>query len=188
MTCGTIFLVILAIVFTIYTWQKRRKKIEAVWLEDSGTNVLERWRYSPEEWKKFAEEDFSWVTNKDSPGEFSISDDSILISNGSDEFFRDLQRDWVLTSIEFRETTSIFKIILRRSVSNNLRDAYEYDYEDVWIPIPPGNTEKARRIVEHFEEIKRVMKENLRGATTNDLLFGQFLNSESSEDEKTENP
>ena len=48
---------------------------------------------SAKEWKKFAEDDFSWVKNKDLPGEFSISDDSILISNGSDEFFRDLQSE-----------------------------------------------------------------------------------------------
>lgn len=63
---------------------------------------------------------------------------------------------------------------------------YEHFYEDLWIPIPPGNTEKARRIVEHFHENMRIMKENLKGAATNDLLFGQFLNSEVSEDENSE--
>jgi hypothetical protein len=187
MTCGTLVLIILTIALIIYTWQRRRKKIDAIWLEDSDTNVLERWKYSPEEWKKFAEDDFSWVKNKDLPGEFSISDDSILISNGRDEFFRDINGEWTLTNIEFRESTSIFRIKLRQSRENRSIDMYEYFYEDLWIPIPPGNTEKARRIVEHFYENMRIMKENLKGAGTNDLLFGQFLNSEISEDENSEN-
>lgn len=185
MKCGYFLIILAAIILFFLNRRHKRKQIEAMWLDDSGANVLDKWKYSPEEWKKFAEDDFRWVKNKNLPGEFSISDDSILISNGQDEFFRSLRNEWTLTAIEFRETTSIFRINLTRSRFNNSRNIYEYDNEDLWIPIPPENTERANRIVTHFHENMRTARENLKGATTNDLLFGQFL-QDAPKDEKSD--
>lgn len=112
MTCGMIFFGILVFILLIYQWRKKREKIDAIWTGSDDSDLLERWTYSPEEWKKFAEDDFRWVKHKDLAGDLIISDSSILISNGLDKFYRDLHREWTLTEIEFRETTSIFRIKL----------------------------------------------------------------------------
>ena len=187
MTFGTFIIIVLAIALIVLSWRRRRRKINAMWLENEGTNIVGRWQYSPEEWKEFSEDHFTWVKNKDVPGELIISDDSILISNGLDELFWDISGKWTLDNIEFREALSVFDIRLRGSRRNRLLDTYETVYEDVWIPLPSGNPEKARRVVEHFQENEREMKENLNGATTNDLLFSRFLNSEPAENEDSEN-
>lgn len=177
-----IFLFIVGVILIFLNWRRKRKQIDEAWLESAV--VLGRWKYTPEQWKKLSEDYFPWIKNKDLPGEFSISDDSILISNGKDEFFRDLKGEWTLTDISYRDGSPIFHIKLRKMRLN--QSLGYYDYEEIWIPLPPGNAEKTTRVVEHFHQNTKESTENLKGAGTNDLLFGQFLNSES-DDEKTEN-
>ena len=163
-------------------WRSRRKRINEIFL--GKVAALGRWNYTPEEWKKFSEEHFPWVKNKDSAGIFSISDEDILISNGQDEFFRDLTYKYLLAHIEYRDDSSIFYIKMKKLKAQNGSNekVYYQGYEELSIPLPPGNAEKADRVIERLRQIAREKFEASQGQASTDLVFGQFLNSPTDED------
>jgi len=182
MAFGFFFVIFAAAAILFFIgWRGGRKRINDIFLGNAA--VLGRWEYTPEEWKIFSEDYFPWVKNKDLAGIFSISDDAILISNGQDELFLDLINQHVLAHIEYRDDPSILHIKLKKlKRSTRYEKIYYDDYKELQIPLPPGNAEKANRIVEQFHQIAREMFEATKGMASSDLVFGQFLNSRTDED------
>jgi hypothetical protein len=168
-----------AFVIVIFFSQRSRKKhIKDLYL--GKTAVLGRWEYTPEEWKKFSEDYFPWVRNKDSAGIFSISEDAILISNGRDELYLDLAYRHILMHIEYCDEPPVFHIKLKK-LKYEMRGGgkvYYDDFVEMEIPLPPGNAELANRIVERFKEIEKADFEATRSMASSDLVFAQFLNEQ----------
>ncbi len=182
MAFGFFFVIfVIAVILYFVGRNYSKKRIENMLSGNDG--ILGRWQYTPEEWKKFSEDYFPWVYNKDAAGILSISLDTILISNREDELFLDLTYQYILSHIEYRDELSVFHLKLKK-----LKSSYEgvktyYDgYTELQIPLPPGNAEKANHIVEQFNQDTRERSENLQSSASKDLVFAQFLNNQTDED------
>jgi len=171
-----------AVILIFISWRSGKKRINDIFL--GKTAALGRWEYTPEEWKIYSARYFPWVGNKDLAGIFSIAEDAILISNGRDELFLDLTYKHILAHIEYNDDSSVFHIKLKKLKRSTRFEKIYYDgYQELEIPLPPGNAEKANRIVEQFEQIAREDFEATRSMASSDLIFGYSLNTPPDNDE-----
>ena len=120
-----------------------------------GKDVLARWTYSPEEWRTLAAGEFEWVRHVETPGQIYISPYAILIYNGRDRFFADLQSNGALvTKAVVRGTNPpVFKLRTRwkQTVYSNSGKKVNYFSNDFHVPVPSGREEEAARLVEYFD-------------------------------------
>lgn len=174
-----IFVVVVILFF--YGRHSAKKRIDDIFL--GNADGLGMWRYTPEEWKTFSEDYFPWVENKDSAGILFISHDEILISNRQGELLLNLAYQYLLVDIEYDDSSSVFHIKLKKLLSDykGIKTYDEYCTE-LSIPLPPGNAEKANRVIEQVHQAERERSANLQSDASKDLVFAQFLNSPTDED------
>jgi hypothetical protein len=148
---GAVVLVVILVV--IFKRRKRDKKIASIL---AGENVLARWPYAPDEWQKAAGEEFDWVKHRELPGQAFFTPTALYITNGSEQFFRDLSElGKKVTHCSYRGTPgAVLKMRVRWKVrtssATDYSDKTHYYKEDYRVPVPHGHEEQARRVVEHF--------------------------------------
>jgi hypothetical protein len=80
------FVIFICFAFYFLKRHFHRKKLAAI--ATGNSDVLLKWKYSPEEWARYAGDAASgWIKNKDLPGEAFITPVSIYVINGEDEYF-----------------------------------------------------------------------------------------------------
>ncbi len=137
-----------------YVYAKRRSRKERIDRILSGSN-LARWTYAPDEWRRAADEEFTWVKNKDSAGEVCISPTSIYIKNNSQDRLIDLSGDGrMVTHASYRGSDmGPLKLRVRWKVVKrdpDRSDEVKYYKEDYRVPVPPRHREQAERVVDYF--------------------------------------
>ena len=132
----------------------RRERISNT-LSDLKLNLLAHWKYTPSEWKRAVEEEFTWVKNKEIAGQIYISPTTIYITNGHDNRIIVYKRKGeIVTHASYRGAdSSPLKIRVRWKVITKQLSGGEvvnYFSEDYRIPVPCGCGEEAKRIVDYF--------------------------------------
>ena len=139
-----------------YVYAKRRARKERIAETISSTNLLARWAYSPDDWRRAADEEFTWVKNKDSPGQVYISPTTIYIKNDYQDRLIDLSGEGrVVTHASYLGSDmSPLKLRLRRKVVtthlDSNRQEVKYYKEDYRLPVPLTYREEAERVVKFF--------------------------------------
>lgn len=146
-----------------YLYARRRKRAERISGLLSGTNLLASWAYSPEQWRAAAEEEFTWAGTKGGAARVYISPDEIYIKGDAGERLIDLSGGGrVVTHASFGGgEMSPLKLRVRRKVvlhHHDRPDEVKYYKDDYRIPVPAGNQEEAKRVVDFFTSRK---EENL---------------------------
>lgn len=169
------------IFFGIYSFfSKRKEKEETIDSIEAGEDVLESWQYSKEDWARFEDTRLNyWIENTDHPGELFITPTSIYITNGIDEYFYDFKEHGkMVTHCSYREKASMMKFRLRWKEWDRNREAYEFELEDIIIPLPKGNPEKANKVVKYFNDIIDSNMDAVNRLLPPDKLTSLFFNDE----------
>ncbi len=135
--------------------QKRRSRIA---LLTEGVDVLAQWTYTPEEWRRAREDEFTWASSKDNRdygGRVYISPTTIYVQGEHRDRLIDLEGDGrVVTHASYRGANeSPLKLRVRWKTITRRRDGPDevhYHKEDYRIPVPLSAKEEARKVVEHF--------------------------------------
>lgn len=135
--------------------QKRRARIA---LLTEGVDVLALWTYTPEEWRRAREDEFTWASSKDNRdygGRVYISPTTIYLQGEHRDRLIDLEGDGrVVTHASYRGANeSPLKLRVRWKTITRRRDGPDeihYHKEDYRIPVPPSAKEAAQKVVEYF--------------------------------------
>src|ERR1700730_8177709 len=77
------FIILLALLVAaavgVYLYVQRRKRGTMIAGMVSGANLLAHWTYTPAEWRRAVEEEFTWASNKDHAGEVFISPTALYV-------------------------------------------------------------------------------------------------------------
>jgi hypothetical protein len=153
---STLGLVLLAVgAAEYYLYARRRSRRERIARILSGSNILARWSYAPDEWRKAADEEFTWVRNKNSGGEVCISPTTIYIKSDTQDRLIDLSGDGkIVTHASYRGLDMgplKFRVrwkVVRRDPDRS--DEVKYYKEDYRVPVPITYREDAERVVAYF--------------------------------------
>ena len=152
-----IFLIALlgALAVGAYFYIKRRAHQQRSSEIAADPNMLAHWVYSPEEWRKAIEAEFTWVKNKESTGHVYIMPTALCVKNDFQERVVELaDKGKVVTNASYRGADgSPLKLRVRWRVVEQReygRDEVRYYKEDYWIPVPPKYKEEARRVADYF--------------------------------------
>jgi hypothetical protein len=151
----TLLVLLAAAAAALYIYFRRQKRNELVALLTDGVDVLAHWTYTPAEWRKAVEEEFTWASGKDNAGEVYVSPTAIFIRTDSHDHLIDLaDKGKVVTHASYRGTDdSSLKLRVRWKVITTNRSGaehVEYHKEDYRIPVPPGAKEAAQRVADFF--------------------------------------
>lgn len=153
---STLVLVLLALgAAWYYLYTKKRSRRERVARILSGSNILARWSYAPDEWRRAADEEFTWVRNKNNGGEVCISPTTIYIRSDTQDRLIDLSGDGkMVTHVSYRGLDmGPLKIRVRWKVVERDPDRsaeVKYHKEDYRVPVPLRYREDAERVVAYF--------------------------------------
>jgi len=148
--------VLLAVVgglgFFYYRRRVRAKEIAAV-LNDP--NPLAVWTYTPEEWRRAVEDEFSWARGDGSSAQIRICETGIYLKTDSQSHLIELANGpKVVTFAGYRGTEgSPLKLRVRwKVVRHNRRGGEEVKYykEDYRIPVPLREKDTAQKVVDFF--------------------------------------
>ena len=154
-----IFLPLLALIAVgsvgYYLYARRRSRRERIARILSSTNLLARWTYAPDEWRRAADEEFTWVKNKNSAGEVFITPASIYIKNDSQDRLFDLSGDGRMVTHASYTGTDMGSLklrvrwkVVRRDPERS--DEVKYYKEDYRVPVPLKYREQAEHVVAFF--------------------------------------
>ncbi len=148
--------VLLAVVgglgYFYYRRRVRAKEIAAI-LDDP--NPLAVWTYSPEEWRRAVEDEFSWARSDGSSAQIRICETGIYLKTDSQSHLIELASGpKVVTFTGYRGTEgSPLKLRVRwKIVRHNRRGGEEVKYykEDYRIPVPLREKDAAQKVVNFF--------------------------------------
>ena len=139
--------------YIIVRRRARNRRISGV-LADPG--LLARWTYTSDEWRRAAEEEFTWVRKRDDAGgEVYISPSAIYARDGSRDRLIELGGDGkVVTHASYRQGGGgPIKLRVRWKVVEQYADGpdrVKYYKEDYRVPVPPRYAGEAERVAEFF--------------------------------------
>ncbi len=138
-----------------YLYIKRRKRRQRISEIVSGTNLLAHWVYTPVEWQRAVEEEFTWAKSKGDMGHVYISPTVIYVRSDSGDRLIELGTEGkVVTYAAYRgEEGSPLKLRVRWKVVRrdpDRADEVKYFKEDYRIPVPLKHKEDARRVADFF--------------------------------------
>jgi hypothetical protein len=137
-----------------YFYIKSRKRRERISEIVSGTNLLAHWVYTPVEWQRAVEEEFTWAKSKGDTGHVYISPTVIYVKSDSRDRLIELGAGRVVTYAAYRgEEGSPLKLRVRWKVvrrNPDRADEVKYFKEDYRIPVPLKHKEDAQRVADFF--------------------------------------
>ena len=147
--------VLLAVVgglgFFYYRRRVRAKEIAAV-LNDP--NPLAVWTYTPEEWRRAVEDEFSWARSDGSSAQIRICETGIYLKTDSQSHLIELASGpKVVTFAGYRGTEgSPLKLRVRWKIVRRRKggDEVKYYKEDYRIPVPLREKDAAQKVVDFF--------------------------------------
>ena len=147
--------VLLAVVgglgFFYYRRRVRAKEIAAV-LNDP--NPLAVWTYTPEEWRRAVEDEFSWARSDGSSAQIRICETGIYLKTDSQSHLIELASGpKVVTFAGYRGTEgSPLRLRVRWKIVRRRRggDEVKYYKEDYRIPVPLREKDAAQKVVDFF--------------------------------------
>jgi hypothetical protein len=121
----------------------------------SGMDLLARWTYTGDEWRKAVAEEFTWARHGEGSGTIFIWTRGIYVrSAGGDRIFDLSGGGRVVTYAAYRGAEgSLLKLRVRWRVVEQYADRpdeVKYYKEDYRIPVPLEHREAAQRVVEYF--------------------------------------
>ena len=150
------FAALLAVaILGFYLYIKRRKRREKISEILSGSNLLAHWIYTPVEWQRAVEEEFTWARSKGDIGHVYISPAAIYVKSDSADRLIELSEDGkVVTHASYRgEEGSPLKLRVRWRIVKRYQDRSDevkYYKEDYRIPVPLKHKEEAQRVADFF--------------------------------------
>jgi len=146
---------VLAAVLGFYLYIKRKKRRARISEILSSTNLLAHWVYTPVEWQRAVEEEFTWAESKGDQGHVYISPTVIYVKSDSGDRLIELSGDGkVVTYAGYRgEEDSPLKLRVRWKIVRRYQDQHhevKYYKEDYRIPVPLKYKEEARRVADFF--------------------------------------
>ena len=158
LVCYGAVIVVIVIISIFSYFSRRRERRETIASIREGENILAKWSYSPEEWKKYAEDESSgWIQNKDIPGEAFITRTNVYVTNGNDEYFFEFEKERkLLTRCSY--LNSFIKLRIEWLTTSTRRigtygasyDTYNHHHEDFRLFVPVGNEEKVSKLMTEF--------------------------------------
>ena len=150
---AVVLLVVAAAGLYIYFCRQRRRELIAR-LTD-GVDLLAHWTYTPPEWRRAVEEEFTWASSKDNAGQVYISPTALYVKADCRDHLIDLANHGkVVTHASYRGTDdSPLKLRVRWKVVTRDRNGYEevkYHKEDYRIPVPPAAKAAAQQVADFF--------------------------------------
>jgi len=147
--------VLLAVVgglgYFFYRRKVRGREIAAV-LDDP--NPLAVWTYTPEEWRRAVEDEFSWARSDGSSAQIRICETGIYLKTDSQSHLIELASGpKVVTFAGYRGTEgSPLKLRVRWKIVRRRRggDEVKYYKEDYRIPVPLREKDAAQEVVDFF--------------------------------------
>ena len=139
----------------LYVYFRRQKRKAQIALLVNGVDVLAHWTYTPAEWRKAVEEEFTWASNTDQAGEVFISPTALYVrGERRDHLINLADQGKVVTHASYRGAEdSPLKLRVRWKVVTRNRNGYEevkYHKEDYRIPVPPGAKQAAQQVADFF--------------------------------------
>lgn len=142
-----------AAVAGLYFYFRRQKQKALIALLTDGVDLVAHWTYTPAEWRKAVEEEFTWAPGKGETGELYFGQTAIYIRTDSRDHLINLAGK-VVTHASYRGTEdSPLKLRVRWKVVTRNRSGGEevkYHKEDYRIPVPPGAKDAAQKVADFF--------------------------------------
>lgn len=165
----------------LYLYVQKSKRGKVISDLTSSMNILAKWTYTPVEWRKAVEEEFTWASNQDIAGQVFISPVAFCVrTNNRDHLVELADKGKVVTHASYRGTSdSPLKLRVRwREVTHDADSGREVNYykEDYRIPVPSGAKDAARKVVDFFAtqiENNQVAYANLVSDDEPISLFGR---------------
>ena len=157
---GLQILIVLALMGAVVggwlVYSRRQKRKLRIALLTEGVDVLAHWAYTPDEWHRAVEEEFTWASAKDEVGEVYISPAMLYVKAANRDRLIELAgKGKVVTHASYRGADESplklrvrWKEVIRRH--DPQREETYYYKEDYRIPVPSGAKESARQVVEFF--------------------------------------
>jgi hypothetical protein len=144
-----------AAVAGLYLYFRRQKRKAQIALITDGVDLLAHWTYTPAEWRKAVEEEFTWAPGKGESGELYFTRNAIYIRTDSRDHLIDLaDQGKVVTHASYRGTVdSPLKLRVRWKVVTRNRSGGEevkYHKEDYRVPVPPAAKAAAQQVANFF--------------------------------------
>lgn len=143
----------------LYFYFRRRRRKELIALLTDKVDLLAHWTYTPAEWQKAVEEEFTWASSKDYGGEVYISPLAVYVKADTRDHLIDLtEKGKVVTNASFTGTVGMpLKLRVRwrvrtyhETAGSDRTDQFKYFKEDYRIPVPLAAKEEARKVVDFF--------------------------------------
>ena len=137
--------------YLYYRRRVRSKDIAGI-LDDP--NPLAVWTYTPEEWRRAVEDEFSWARSDGSSAQIRICETGIYLKTDSQNHLIELASGpKVVTFAGYRSTEgSPLKLRVRWKIVRRRRggDEVKYYKEDYRIPVPLREQDAAQKVVDCF--------------------------------------
>jgi len=147
--------VLLAVVGGLgYFYYRRRVRAKEIATVLNDPNPLAVWTYTPEEWRRAVEDEFSWARSDGSSAQIRICETGIYLKTDSQSHLIELgSGPKVVTFAGYRGTEGSplklrvrWKIVRRRKAG----DEVKYYKEDYRIPVPLREKDAAQKVVDVF--------------------------------------
>jgi hypothetical protein len=137
--------------YFFYLRRARSKEIAAI-LDDP--NPLAVWTYTPEEWRRAVEDEFSWARSDGSSAQIRICESGIYLKTDAQSHLIELATGpKVVTFAGYRGTEgSPLKLRVRWKIVRRRKggDEVKYYKEDYRIPVPLREKDAAQKAVDFF--------------------------------------
>ena len=154
MFIGIVVLLAVAVGLGYFYYRRRVRSKEIADILDDP-NPLAVWTYTPEEWRRAVEDEFSWARSDGSSALIRICETGICLKTASQSHLIELASGpKVVTFAGYRGTeASPLKLRVRwKVVRRNRRGGEEVKYykEDYRIPVPLREKEVSQKVVDFF--------------------------------------
>ena len=150
-----VVILLIAAGVTGYLYYRRRVRAKEIAAILDDPNPLAVWTYTPEEWRRAVEDEFSWGRSDGSSAQIRICETGIYLKTDSQSHLIELANGpKVVTFAGYRGTEgSPLKLRVRwKVVRHNRRGGEEVKYykEDYRIPVPLREKDTAQKVVDFF--------------------------------------
>jgi hypothetical protein len=129
--------------------RKRRETLDSI---QTGKDVLVSWSYSPEDWKKYAEDASSgWIKNREIPGDVFITPENVYVTNGTDEYFYEFGSKRITECSFFHSFLDLRVEWFKTNQGGSMEGAQVRQIEDFRLFVPADKEAEMSEIIAEFK-------------------------------------